>query len=207
MKNEFDDKAATWDDDPKRVKRAEVIGEIIKHRVDLTNVKLALEYGSGTGLLSFAMKESLAKVVLMDESAEMTRVAEEKFTRAGIKDFRPVCYDLMEDPLPTERFDFIYIMLTLHHIDDYRGLIKKFAELLRPGGHLAIIDLEAEDGSFHDGEFHGHHGFDRGQLEEALFGAGLAEDSYEVCYKLEKTREDGTKRHYPLFLLVASRKG
>ena len=205
MKTEFDDKAASWDEDPARIRRAEVIGDIIKQRIDLAGINRALEYGSGTGLLSFAMQDGLKQVVLMDESAEMTRMAREKCQDQNVHHFEPRQYDLMQQELPGERFDLIYIMLTLHHVSDYQGLLKKFAQLLTPGGKLAIIDLEKEDGSFHDGEFHGHHGFSRSELDEALGAAGLAARSYEVCYELEKTNDDGTISSYPLFLLIAGR--
>ncbi len=48
----------------------------------------------------------------------------------------------MKGPLPDERFDLIFIMLTLHHIGDVEELFRKFRRLLTSHGKLAIIDLE-----------------------------------------------------------------
>ena len=70
---EFDEKAATWDDNPDRVLRAEIIAKQLSNNIDLTNLETAMEYGSGTGLLSFALKEKLNSVVLMDESGSYDR--------------------------------------------------------------------------------------------------------------------------------------
>lgn len=205
MKTEFDEKAATWDEDPSRVARAETIGSIIKERINLSEVNSALEYGSGTGLLSQAMKDELKDVVLMDESEEMTRVAKAKFRDLQLEHFKPVLFNLMKEKLPNDRFDLIYILLTLHHVNDYERLLDKFSSLLNPGGHLAIIDLETEDGSFHEGEFFGHKGFDKCILKGKLEEVGMTAKSYEVCYEIEKVDEAGNKRLYPLFLMIAQK--
>ena len=205
MKAEFDEKAATWDEDPIRVKRAEVIANILKSRIDLSKMNSALEYGSGTGLLSFALKDDLRAVTLMDESAEMIRIASQKAQQLQANHFKARQYNLMKDPLPQEKFDLIYILLTLHHVLDYERLLAKFADLLKRNGYLAIIDLEKEDGSFHDGEFYGHKGFDKCLLRGNLEEAGFSFENYEVCYELEKTDEDGKIKSYPLFLLIAKK--
>ena len=57
--SEFDEKAATWDDYPDRIKRAEVIASRLASAVNLTVIKTAMEYGSGTGLMSFALKDDI----------------------------------------------------------------------------------------------------------------------------------------------------
>ena len=78
--SEFDEKAATWDDDPSRVKRAEDIVVKLKSTIDLSQVKSAMEYGSGTGLMSFVLKEDIREIILMDDSVKMTKVARQKIT-------------------------------------------------------------------------------------------------------------------------------
>ena len=103
MKTEFDEKAADWDENPDRVKRAESIADSIRTRINLQKVKKALEYGSGTGLLSFALQQDLKSVVLMDESIEMTKVALEKCQRFKVNHFKPMQYNLIEDP--EEKYD------------------------------------------------------------------------------------------------------
>lgn len=203
MRTEFDEKAAAWDEDPVRVKRAEVIAGILKSRIDLSTIGSALEYGSGTGLLSFALRDELSAVTLMDESSEMIKLAGKKAAQLQANHFRPVQYNLMKEQMPKERFDLIYILLTLHHVLDYEGLLSKFATLLEPNGYLVIIDLEKEDGSFHDGEFFGHKGFEKCILKSNLEEVDLQFENYEVCYELEKTDEQGDKRKYPLFMMIA----
>lgn len=200
--SEFDEKAATWDDDPSRVERAEEIANKLQAAVNLSKVKTALEYGSGTGLLSFCLRNEIDQITMLDESIEMTKVAEEKCTQQGITNLLPLQMNLLEDPLPDERFDLIFVMLTLHHVEDVEGLIGIFRLLLNPGGRLAIIDLEKEDGSFHDGPFHGHKGFEKNHLENMLTETGFSSINYSICYTIKKEMENGQK-DFPMFLMTA----
>ena len=201
---EFDEKAATWDDDPVRVDRAESIADNLANSIDLSSIKQAMEYGSGTGLLSFALKDRLANIVLMDESQNMIDVAIAKCNAHNVKHFKPLMYDLVKQPVLEYKFDLIFILLTLHHIEDTELILEKFNGLLNPNGYLAIIDLEKEDGSFHEHNNHFHNGFVRTDLENQLNHNGLKPISYEVCYELERGYDDG-KQKYPLFLIVSQK--
>jgi ubiquinone/menaquinone biosynthesis C-methylase UbiE len=201
--NEFDELAAMWDDDPTRVARAASIAQSMRDVLDMNTFRTALEYGSGTGLLSFALKDDLKKITLMDQSVEMTKVAREKCKTSQVNHLHPIKMDLMVDEYqPASSFDLIFSLLTLHHIHDTDGILSRFKNLLTPNGFLAIIDLETEDGSFHDREFDGHLGFDRNDLEGKVKEAGFQPSYYDVIYEIEKG-EGENKRSYPLFLMIA----
>ena len=92
---DFDKKAATWDNDPAKVNRAESIADSLSNNINMSSIKLAMEYGSGTGLLSFALKDRLAEIVLMDESAAMIHVARAKCLAKNVKHLNPIQYDLL----------------------------------------------------------------------------------------------------------------
>ena len=197
---EFDDKAVTWDDDPVRVERAEKIADQMKKLLDLRAYRSALEYGSGTGLLSFALKDQLDRITLMDASEGMTMVAKEKCEKGGVRNLFPIKMDLIEDEFSSEiKHDLIFTLLTLHHVDNTQELLSRFKKMMPRLGDLVIIDLETEDGSFHDDEFHGHLGFDRFELESQLREASFDPYHYEVIHEIEK--DDGRK--YPIFMMLA----
>ena len=67
----------------------------------------ALKFGSGTGLLSFILKDKLGEITLMDNSGEMTRVINEKVADEGVKNMRPLVFDLEKEDFE-EKFDIIY---------------------------------------------------------------------------------------------------
>ncbi len=203
--SEFDAKAATWDDDPQRVARASEIARHLAAQLDLSSFKKVLEYGSGTGLLSLALQDQLADVTLMDESVAMTEITQNKIKQKGLKNWQAITYDLLRQPLPGARYDLIYTMLTLHHIADTAAILQKFYQIALPGAKLCIIDLEKEDGSFHEGDFHGHKGFERQQLETILRQTGWQPANYSICYTITKPDEAGQSKEYPVFMLLADR--
>jgi ubiquinone/menaquinone biosynthesis C-methylase UbiE len=77
---DFDDKARTWDSDPIKRERALAVAAAIRQRVPLARDWRALEYGCGTGLLSFALHAELGQMTLADSSSGMLAVLAEKIT-------------------------------------------------------------------------------------------------------------------------------
>lgn len=201
---DFDAKAKTWDSDPVKQERALAVAAALRQRVPLSRDWRALEYGCGTGLLSYALHAELGQITLADRSPGMLAVLAEKITAAGLTHLRPLALDLLTDPPPAERVDLIYTLMTLHHVAHVDRLLRAFRDLLRPSGWLGIADLDREDGSFHGGGFAGHHGFDRTALRAQLRDAGFGGVNFSTCYLMKKTTDQGM-REYPLFLAVAVR--
>jgi len=171
---EFDEKAKEWDT-PDKKERAEHIGAAISSQLPLSNSMTAFEYGCGTGLLSFALKDKLGAMTLADVSDGMLGVLEKKIQQHQIKDMKPLKLNLITDPLPKARFDIIYTMMTLHHISDTEKILRKFYTLLKPGGYLCIADLDKEDGSFHGKEVENvHRGFNRDNLDSLAMDIGFS---------------------------------
>lgn len=202
----FNELAMSWDDDPSRKERAEVIGSMLKTKINQTGSLKGLEYGSGTGLLGFAVIDSLSELTLMDFSEEMIKVAEVKIARANKSNVNAVCGDLLRKGLD-QKYDLIFTMLTLHHIVDVKAILKQFRNHLNPNGQLVIIDLEQEDGSFHDGPFEGHLGFDRQELESWLVETGFQVTDYDICYTITKMSQEQEEKSYPLFMLTSNISG
>jgi ubiquinone/menaquinone biosynthesis C-methylase UbiE len=198
----FDEKARQWDLNPARHERARAVADAIRRQVALHPQMKALEYGCGTGLLSFELRADLGEIVLADSSAAMLEVLAEKIAAAQAQNLVPLRLDLMVDPLPAQRFDLIYSLMTLHHIPDTQRILGLFYELLRPGGTLCIADLDEEDGSFHQQPFEGHHGFRRSHLAKQTQAVGFEVLGFETVYQMVKEIE-GSQRHYPIFLMTA----
>lgn len=199
---DFDEKAQEWDNDPVKLERAAAVAAAIRNRVRLSPDLSALEYGCGTGLLSFALSRELGSITLADSSAGMLAVLREKIAASGADHLRPMRLDLTVDPLPAERYDLIYTLMTLHHVSDVDRILRDFHALLRPDGALCIADLDREDGSFHGAGFDGHHGFEREALRDQLARAGFGEIQFDTCYMMRKSQGEGA-REYPVFLAVA----
>ena len=94
--------------------------------------------------------------------------------------------------------------MTLHHIDDTAGFLKRISNLLSPGGIIAFADLDLENGQFHDDPLEKvHHGFDRGELAAQLKAAGLLPNSFETIYTMVKPDRSMEPANYTVFLVTA----
>jgi 2-polyprenyl-3-methyl-5-hydroxy-6-metoxy-1,4-benzoquinol methylase len=202
----FDDDAKTWDNDPSKAERASALAGEIRTFLKPDGSGTALEFGCGTGLLSFFLKDDFKKISLADTSAGMIEVLKEKIADQNIANFLPLQIDLFKEDLRPAQFDTIYTLMTLHHVKDIAGILRIFHSLVKPGGTICIADLDKEDGSFHakHPDFDGHKGFDRKELESKLKAAGFQAEYYSIFYTIERETAEGTKR-YPLFLMVGKR--
>ena len=158
--NEFDIKAADWDKNPMHWDRSVAIVEEIRRRIPLNRNMTALEYGAGTGIASFLLRDDLKEITMMDNSSEMVRIMKEKIEASNVTNIKVLKFDLEHDDHPAGKFDMIFTQMVLHHVSDIESIIDKFGKMLNAGGFLAIADLYKEDGSFHGEGFSGHNGFD-----------------------------------------------
>ena len=204
LPTDFDSKAKTWDADPVKVERAVAVAQGIRNHVPLSAAMAALEYGCGTGLLSFALQSQFHHITLADSSAGMLAVLREKIAAAGVSNMKPVMLDLASDPLPGERYGIIYSMMTLHHIADIDGILRDLYALLEPSGYLCIADLDREDGSFHGSEFSGHKGFDRDELGRKAREAGFRNVHFTTVFRMSKGDGPG-QTDFTVFLMVAEK--
>lgn len=200
---DFDERAKTWDEDPTKIARAQAVAQGILSQVPLAPAMTGLEYGCGTGLLSFALHPNLRNITLADNSTGMLTVLQEKIDVAGILNMHPIRLDLMTDRLPEERFDIVYSLMTFHHIPDTDKILNDLSALLTRPGYLCIADLDSEDGSFHGADFSGHKGFDRNDLAQRASDAGFTNISFSSVFSISKGLPP---KDFSVFLMVAEKR-
>lgn len=199
----FDERAHDWDSDPKKVERARAVAEAIRAALPLRPEMTALEYGCGTGLLSFFLQPEFASISLADTSDGMLGVLTAKIKASGVPNMTPLKLDLACDPLPASRFDITYSLMVLHHIPNTDQILRQFHAILNPGGWLVVADLDAEDGTFHtDGTTDVHLGFERAVLQKQVESAGFQDVSFSTAYNIRKPIS-GVEKVFPVFLLAA----
>lgn len=202
--SDFDLKARSWDSNPMNAKRSSAIAENLIRRLPLNDKMVALDFGAGTGILSFMLADKLKTITMMDTSREMVNVMLEKVQDSDIKNLSPVFFNLVEKEYGHEKFDLIYSQLVLHHIEDIDSLLNRFGKMINIGGFLAIADLYTENGSFHGEGFVGHSGFDEKELTQKLINAGFSNIEFETCFDVEKMTVEGLK-NFPVFVLIATK--
>ncbi len=200
MKNKVDYfayKSKSWDMNSKRVQNAKGIAELIVKNIKLDKSMELMDFGAGTGLLSYFVAPFVRKIVAVDNSPSMLVEFENKCDEFSCET------EVIEKDLSSEtldrKFDGIISSMTIHHLEDTAALLSKLYGMLNDGGFVAIADLVSEDGSFHSdntGVF--HHGFDREALEVLAKEAGFKEIRFDLASTISKPHCDFT-----VFLMTA----
>jgi len=196
----FDERAPEWNT-PERIERAQAMARLVLEAVQPAADARVLELGAGTGLLGLALMPQVGSVVLADASGGMLDVAEATIATGAHPGARTLRHVLTIDPLPDERFDLVVSLMALHHVLNTEAALRAIAGLLDTGGRIAIVDLEAEDGTFHaDPREPVLHGYDRDALRAIAEAAGFRDVTFRPAWEMPKNG-----RTYPLFLVTATR--
>jgi SAM-dependent methyltransferase len=102
----------------------------------------ALEIGCGTGAFARLLAKRCKRVVALDLSPEMIRVARSRSTQFKNLEFQLA--DAVQWDFPPSHFDFVCSIATLHHLAQ-RALLVKIRDSLKPNGVLVILDLVESD--------------------------------------------------------------
>jgi len=103
----------------------------------------ALDVGCGTGAFSRLLAQRSDHVVALDLSPQMIHIARERSRDCPNVDFQIA--DVTHWSFPSEQFDCVASIATLHHLPACE-MLTKMKKALKPGGTLIILDLFQDDG-------------------------------------------------------------
>lgn len=200
MSERFNQAAQEWDKGDTRQNIAHAVFQTISSRIALLNNMNIMDFGAGTGLLSFKISPLVKTVVGIDLSEKMLEQIEAK--NSGAVQVKPIYRDIISEPL-NEQFHGIVSSMAMHHVADTAALFEAFHSHLKRDGFIAIADLEAEDGTFHSHGNEGvhHFGFERDALRKTIENAGFEHVRFHHAYTVERER-----RNYPVFVVTATKK-
>jgi len=199
--NRFDEIASLWDENPKRVEMALHFAKEIESNIELKPTDKLLDYGCGSGTCAVALSQKVSKIIGVDSSKKMLELFEKKCRDTGVSDFLTISHDLDDSSLEDiEQVDVIISTMALHHTKNPKEVLQRLRLLLKSGGRIGLIDLEEEDGTFHDHGNDGvmHFGFDVERLQGVIREVGFC----DVTYKRIKTINKND-REYHIFLICA----
>ncbi len=203
VKDRFDRVASAWDANPGRVILAQAVVAAIRAAVPLRCDMKAMDFGAGTGLVTLGLLPHVGWLTAADASVEMVRVLDAKLKALRIANVKTMLCDISKAALPVAEFDLIVSSMVLHHLPDVPAALQRLRPCLRPGGWIALADLDSEDGTFHaDPTGVYHHGFDRAQICRWLQAAGFTETRSDEAHRMVRAATDGQSREYPVFLVT-----
>ena len=204
-KRDFNAAAATWDADEKRRRMAAKIAETVRRVAPVGPHVSAVDLGAGTGLFTLEMAPYLGAITALDGSEGMLSVLRSKLSELGLTQVQTCLQDLdSPDPIPGP-VDLALSSMVMHHVADIPAFLARVHACLKPGGFLAMADLYAEDGAFHDdntGVF--HFGFEPSVLQAWLEAAGFTHVAFSEAFRMVRERPSGS-REYPIFVVAAQK--
>lgn len=139
---------------------------------------IAADIGAGSGFLTEALLAAGLRVVAVDRSERMLEALRKRLgAPAGLELRRG---DAGALPLESGSCDAVFANMYVHHVERPAGALAEMARLLRPGGRLAVTDLEAHDHEWLREEHHDRWlGFDTEAFAGWLRDAGLQDARVE----------------------------
>lgn len=124
------------------------------HRL-LPPVGSVCDVASGAGHTGLGFAGIARRIVAVDPApnmlAEVRRLAAER----GVPGVETVQAFAESIALPAESFDLVVCRVAAHHFADVPKAMREMARLARPGGHVAVIDLEGDADPVVDAFNHG----------------------------------------------------
>lgn len=141
----FDNVATQWD-----TMRKGFFSESIREKafsvVNIEQGKLCADIGAGTGFVTEGIINKGLKVIAVDQSEEMLSQMKQKFKDCDLIDYRRG--DAENLPIENNTVDFVFANMYLHHVEDPASAIKEMVRILKPGGKIAITDLDEHNFEF-----------------------------------------------------------
>lgn len=176
---EWDDCAATWDEDASVQEYSRKAYHSLGECLDLSKVTSLLDFGCGTGLLTDKFAASCERIVAIDPSTAMLDKLKAKHKEhqhvTAIADF--LTKELIEsNPCFNEKFDLIVASSVCSFLPNYEEILVLLCTLLKPNGKFVQWDWLSED-------------FSKQRIETALAAAGFksAETSEPFVMEMEGT--------------------
>ena len=202
-KKDFEAAAAGWDENPGRVKLAWEVAETIIRMAQPQREMHIADFGCGTGLLSLKLQPLVASVTGIDSSPGMLDIFKAKIAAGRFTNVQTRLLDVEKGEVLSGHYDLIVSSMTLHHIRLPAALVHQLHAVLKPGGILAIADLDPDNGLFHEDNSGVHHfGFPRENVRTMFAEAGFGGLDECTATEIHKIGSDGIKMRFSVFLVT-----
>ncbi len=168
----FSRSAGQWD-----AVRDELFGETF-HLAGLLAVldpaAVVADLGCGTGRTAAAVAPFVSRVIAVDASREMLEAAGTRLTSHRNVEMREGTLEAV--PIADAAVDLALLVLVLHHVSDPSRILREARRVVRPGGTVLVLDMQAHDREEYRAQMgHVWLGFTEAEIRRRLSAAGFPE--------------------------------
>lgn len=109
-----------------------------------------LDVATGAGHTALAFAPHVARVVATDVTTEMLDLVRGQVEANGLEHVRVERADAEALPYEAASFDVVTCRIAAHHFGDVRAFLREAVRVLKPGGHLALVDNVVPEGEAGD---------------------------------------------------------
>jgi len=170
----FSDHAHDWDELRRLHSSDEAVEAALGKALGTRSLGRLLDIGTGTGRMAELFAERAERIVALDKSLAMLRVARAKLQHLPTERVELVQGDFASLSFAAESFDTVLFHQVLHFAQNPGAALAEAARVTRPEGRIAIVDFAAHQREeLRDRHAHARLGFEDGQMASLLDEAGF----------------------------------
>ncbi|BBI19988.1 methyltransferase domain-containing protein [Qipengyuania flava] len=170
----FSDHAEDWDELRRMHSSDEAVEAALARALEARPLGRLLDIGTGTGRMAELFAERAERIVALDKSLAMLRVARAKLQHLPAERVELVQGDFGSLPFAADSFDTVLFHQVLHFAQAPATVLAEAARVTRPDGRVAIVDFAAHQREeLRDRHAHARLGFEDSALAGMLDAAGF----------------------------------
>ena len=118
------------------------IAEVLE-KLELKSGHVVADLGAGTGVFAWPLAKAVAPgmVYAVEVDKDFVALMEDRLKQQSLPNVRPML-GKFEDPMLPEKVDLAFFSDVLHHIANRAAYLKTVSGYLKPGGRIAVIELD-----------------------------------------------------------------
>lgn len=169
-------------DNSERIKLDKTISSELNLLFNKGTYDSLLDYGGGTGLVTFDIEHHFNYITVLDASPKMVEICNTKIKTLNKTNIAAIEGDLLvsNNIVLHQTYDVILLSLVLLHSGNYMALLQQLVTQLNSNGLLIIVDFDKNENVNHPNIYNG---FEQKDIHKSLRTIGLSNIDSHTFYQ------------------------